>query len=688
MKIFGFTLCMLALLVYPLSRAVTTIHSTPAPQTTLGLQQELSPAQLERQRQSFAPAKSLLEGKGVPFRAEDLLAPDWREKLGPVLATMPEMQVERRLGKQLKGVQLADVLYLPEKVELTQDAVIIARQIVHEGKDVVIKGNHNIYIFPIEDWGALGTTLEAAMRGAGATEPALHFTPAVFHTASLTKRFIPQLIQDATITIDTSGVGYREWLERGQKKRALKSGFTKTSFQGTTIDHSGSPGSQGTTGDIGTIGPNGAPDPSYKGDDGDCSGFGVDGRTGFTGLNGGTGGQGLTGGTGTDGTGATNIITSIPLAYGTYNYYANGGQGGKGGTGGIGGFGGIGARGGQGGDGASCSCPPGNGGNGGTGGRSGKGGHGGTGGQGGNGGDGGSITVTIPSNFEGTINHSEWRGGAGLPGDAGSGGYPGSNGSAGAPGSGGTNASCSPIRGADGGVGLVQTDLGGGDPGAIGTRGSSEGMNGSFTPIIGPCKPEACDPDQLWYGPPKCMCQAKGGSPIVLDVAGDGFNLTDVENGVSFDLMAVGTKQQWAWTTANSDDAFLVLDRNSNGTIDSGAELFGNFTPQPPSDKANGFLALAEYNKPENGGNGDGVIDNRDAIFASLRLWQDTNHNGLSEPTELHPLAELDVESISLDYKEARRHDANGNVFRYRAKVYGVQHKDLGRWAYDVFFAR
>jgi hypothetical protein len=99
-------------------------------------------------------------------------------------------------------------------------------------------------------------------------------------------------------------------------------------------------------------------------------------------------------------------------------------------------------------------------------------------------------------------------------------------------------------------------------------------------------------------------------------------------------------------------------------------------------------LALAEYNKPANGGNGDGWIDNSDAVFASLRLWQDMNHNGLAEANELHPLAELGVVSISLDYKESRRRDANGNVFRYRAKVYGVQHKDLGRWAYDVFFAR
>jgi len=187
-------------------------------------------------------------------------------------------------------------------------------------------------------------------------------------------------------------------------------------------------------------------------------------------------------------------------------------------------------------------------------------------------------------------------------------------------------------------------------------------------------------------------CEAGGGydmengcTPVIVDTSGDGFQLTHVTGGTNFDFDGDGKSVLTAWTDASSDDAWLVLDRNGNGRIDNGSELFGNFSPQPPaSEPPNGYIALAEYDKLTNGGNGDGKIDLEDSIYNVLRLWRDANQNGVSESTELFPLVSLGLASIDLDYRESKKRDQYGNLFFYRAKVRADSSSAVGRWSYDV----
>lgn len=182
-------------------------------------------------------------------------------------------------------------------------------------------------------------------------------------------------------------------------------------------------------------------------------------------------------------------------------------------------------------------------------------------------------------------------------------------------------------------------------------------------------------------------CPAYPESPIVLNIRGGDIRLTGPE--VLFDIENTGTPQLMGWTKADHETAFLALDRNGSGSIDNGSELFGNRTILPDGSGAdNGFLALGWYDRPENGGNGDGIIDRRDSVYERLRLWFDDNHDAVSQPAELHTLAAMGLDSISLNYRVSRMTDAFDNEFLYRGTARITNRNGVKReiTVYDVYF--
>jgi hypothetical protein len=193
-----------------------------------------------------------------------------------------------------------------------------------------------------------------------------------------------------------------------------------------------------------------------------------------------------------------------------------------------------------------------------------------------------------------------------------------------------------------------------------------------------------CLADYGNWDEPSCSCNY---SPILIKLTnGNGYHLSGVDDGVLFDYNGDGNKEHTAWTLPAEPIAFLVLDRNGNGRIDSGAELFGNFTPLSNGNRAlNGFEALADIDAGSS--SADGIVNAADPIFHELRLWVDANHNGISEPAELLTLDAGGVTAIELAYKAVNRIDEDGNKLGFEGHaLFDVHGKLHRRKIFDVFF--
>ena len=152
--------------------------------------------------------------------------------------------------------------------------------------------------------------------------------------------------------------------------------------------------------------------------------------------------------------------------------------------------------------------------------------------------------------------------------------------------------------------------------------------------------------------------KAHGYDPLILDLGSNGIETISVAgfSGGLFDHNNDGIRTATGWISA--DDGLLVRDLNGNGLIDNGSELFGNNTRLANGQNAaHGYAALAELDS-----NTDGKIDAADIAFSSLRVWKDTNQDGVSQSNELFTLDEVGVQSLNTEYTDVNQALGNGNT--------------------------
>jgi hypothetical protein len=198
------------------------------------------------------------------------------------------------------------------------------------------------------------------------------------------------------------------------------------------------------------------------------------------------------------------------------------------------------------------------------------------------------------------------------------------------------------------------------------------------------------DPYCEAYCPTYCtgsICEGHP-SPILIDLENDGIHLTGLDDPVWFDIDADGALDLLSWT--DRSEGLLALDRNGNGTIDNGGELFGNVTRLSNGTRPlNGYQALAELDSWIFNGNGDGHLDAADPAFSSLLLWTDQNHDGISQPEELQAVDQAGVRRIDLEYRRNRRIDRHGNLFAFVGRAWWTGPHGVVRplLTWDIFFS-
>jgi hypothetical protein len=267
-------------------------------------------------RKTFKKGRELLLDYGLPFEPNELLEANNKDKVLHKLELLPEFKNSEQGGKRIKGVKIADTLYLPENVKLEGDTVIIVRFLIFEGKDVLIRGNYDLHVFPLETVGVLGTTLTEAI-----TKQKPRFVNAKYSklaNRSFSSLALP-LIKDSLITVDLHGYGRKDWLEQKKKREQNDKRQSQIKFQTasywtreasalTQVDNHGNPGSEGIWPGVAGSGTNGA--HGAPGTSGSCAGN-KEGGPGGIGIGGGPGNEGDIGGRGGDGTPGGSVTWNV-----------------------------------------------------------------------------------------------------------------------------------------------------------------------------------------------------------------------------------------------------------------------------------------------------------------------------------------------------------------------------------------